>query len=87
MSVNRVCDDTSHGNSSEDFSHSRPFAVACFGGLKTCRCESENSYGYDDLFHFVTFHVFVLSELERGDVTRLFSVYSADRFRYGFKGL
>lgn len=87
MTVNRVCDDTRHGHAREDFSNSRPFAVARCGVLQACACESENSYGYDDLFHFVTFHVFVLAELERGDVTRPFSVYSGDHIRYGFSGL
>jgi hypothetical protein len=71
----------------ENFPNSRPFAVARFGCLQAGTCESENSYGYDDLFHFVTFHVFVLSELERGDVTQSFSVYSACQIHYGFNGL
>jgi hypothetical protein len=82
-----VRDKTDSSDTCENFPNSRPFAVTRCGGLQAGTCESENSCGYDDLFHFVTFHVFVLSELERGDVTQLFSVYSAPQIHYGFNGL
>ena len=40
MAINRMCDDSDHGNSGEDFHHCRPFAVTRFGGLQACACES-----------------------------------------------
>lgn len=40
MSVNGVCDDARHGDTGEDFSDGRPFAIASFGGLQACACES-----------------------------------------------
>jgi hypothetical protein len=40
MTVNRVRNDTGHGNSGEYFPDSCPFAVTRFGGLQACACES-----------------------------------------------
>ena len=40
MAINRMSDDSEHGNSGEDFPHCRPFAVTRFGGLQACACES-----------------------------------------------